>query len=135
MLVAREVAGWSKDPKKKVGCVIIDSDKNQLSGGFNGFPRGIADDLRLDDQAIKLKMIVHAEANAVAAAARNGHSLRGAIAYITHPPCAQCAALFIQAGIYRVVYGAGVRPSKWEADWEIAVDILEEAHVIVEECS
>ena len=41
------VSSWSKDPSTKVGCVIADSDHAQLSEGFNGFPRGIADDERL----------------------------------------------------------------------------------------
>ena len=103
MDVARQLASWSKDPKRKVGCVIIDDDKNQLSGGFNGFPRGISDDERLLNKPVKLQMIVHAEANAVAAAARNGHSLKGSTAYVTSRPCCQCAALLIQAGVKRVV--------------------------------
>lgn len=50
MKQAAAVAQWSKDPRRKVGCLIIDADNNQLSGGFNGFPRGIADDGRLHVQ-------------------------------------------------------------------------------------
>ena len=130
MQAAENVAQWSKDPRRKVGCLIVDSDNNQLSGGYNGFPRGIADDHRLHDREIKLKMIVHAEANAVAAAARNGHSIEGATAYVTHNLCSQCACLLIQAGIKRVVcveqtgYSSG-----WEKDFQWARVLLAEAGV------
>lgn len=124
---ADHVSTWSKDTRKQVGCVIVDSDYNQLSGGFNGFPRGISDDGRLDEKSTKLKMIVHAEANAVATAARNGHSLKGSTAYITHPPCSQCAALMIQAGVDRVVFFSGDKNSSWREDWELSMSMLREA--------
>src|ERR1039457_4733777 len=114
------VSSWSKDPSTKVGCVIADSDHAQLSEGFNGFPRGIADDERLHQREIKYRLIVHAEANAIAAAARNGHGLKGATAYVTFCPCPQCAALLIQAGIVRVVTIAGVRPGHWLGECAIA---------------
>lgn len=133
MSVAQMVAGWSKDPRRKVGCVIVDADNNQLSGGYNGFPRGIADDKRLEDRPLKLKITVHAEANAVAAAARNGHSIKGETAYITHNPCSQCACLLIQAGIKRVVYQIQLGHSyDWTEDFKLAINLLEEAGVKVE---
>jgi dCMP deaminase len=131
--VAKLVASWSKDPSTKVGCVITDGDHNQLAGGFNGFPRGIADDYRLHDRETKLKIIVHAEANAVAAAARNGHALKGSIAYVMLPPCAQCASLLIQAGVRRVVFLSGAKPSKWEVDWTLAQGMFTEAGIEFEE--
>ena len=109
--LAQQLAGWSKDPSTKVGCVIMDDDRNQISGGYNGFPRGIADDGRLIDRPTKYKMIVHAEANAIAAAARNGHPVKGVILFTTAFPCSQCCALIIQAGIKQVVY-------KWQKDYE-----------------
>jgi len=52
MEMAVLVASWSKDPSTKVGCVIADSDHAQLSEGFNGFPRGIADDGRLQQREL-----------------------------------------------------------------------------------
>ena len=43
--LAQETASWSKDPNRKVGAVII-GDKGQIkSQGYNGFPRGIDDDI------------------------------------------------------------------------------------------
>lgn len=131
--VAILTASWSKDQNRKVGCVFTDTDNNQLSGGYNGFPRGIADDHRLHDRETKLPMVVHAEANAVAAAARNGHALKNSTAYITLPPCSQCAALLIQAGVHRVVFLSGVKPSKWESNWALAQGLLTEAGIEFEE--
>ncbi len=132
---AREVAKWSKDPKYKVGCVIVDDDRNQLSSGYNGFARGVNDSpARYQDQETKNLLVIHAEENAVAAAARNGHSLKGGIAYITHEPCCRCANLMIQAGVKRVV--APVRSlnqdNKWQANVRTAEEILK--YVGVEYC-
>ncbi len=127
--MAKLVSSWSKDPSTKVGCVIADSDHAQLSEGFNGFPRGIADDDRLKQREIKLKLIVHAEANAIAAAARNGHRLMGATAYVTFCPCPQCAALLIQAGIARVITVSGATPEHWKVECELAQRMLREAGV------
>ena len=127
---ARGVASWSRDPRRKVGCIIVDSDNNQLSGGYNGFPRGIADNHRLNNRQLKLKIVVHAEANAVAGAARNGHSLKGSTAYITHAPCCQCVSLFIQAGISRVVFEIQEGHSDdWNEDFSLAQKLLEEAKI------
>lgn len=93
----------------------MDDDRNQLSGGYNGFPRGVTDSAEiLANRELKYKIIVHAEANAVASAARNGHSLKGGTMYTTMFPCSQCAALIIQAGIKCVVY---VENKDYEARW------------------
>lgn len=129
MTIAELIATWSKDPSTKVGCVIVDLDHNQLAGGYNGFPRNVVDDFRLEQRELKLRIIVHAEANAISSAARNGHSLKNSIAYITLPPCAQCAALLIQTGVSKVVFKSGHTPSKWEWDWSLAKQIFDEAGV------
>lgn len=129
LALAHQTASWSKDPKRKVGCVIVDADRIVLAGGYNGFPRGVADTPeRYADLETKLSMIVHAEANAIASAASKGHRLRGAAAYITRPPCAQCAALLIQAGISSIVFEHGVMASNWYASWA-AIRMLNEAGV------
>jgi deoxycytidylate deaminase len=46
----------------------------------------------------------HAEANALAAAARQGISTARATLYVTVSPCDTCARLLIASGIERVVY-------------------------------
>lgn len=130
------ISTWSKYPGHKVGCVIYDDDKNQLSGGFNGFPRGIADDGRLKIRDKAIKMVVHAETNAIAAGARNGHVLKGGNLYSTHRPCPQCATLIIQAGIKRVttIWGQQELSSSgvdWKPEFDFGTGLLIEAGVEV----
>jgi dCMP deaminase len=91
----------SKDPSMQVGCVVVDNlTRHVVTTGYNGFPRHVRDDKdRYLDRELKYQMVVHAELNAVCQAAIHGMSLRGCWAYVTFPPCSQCAAAFIQAGI------------------------------------
>ena len=113
LALAMHIAEWSKHRTTKVGCVIVDGERRIRATGFNGFPRGVADlPERLAERPTKLLISLHAEGNAVATAARSGVSLADCTAYITHPPCAACAALLTQAGIRRVVFQGELR-----ADW------------------
>jgi dCMP deaminase len=114
--LAELVATWSKDPSTQVGAVIVDPSNRVVSLGFNGMPRGVSDDEEiLADRDEKLRRIIHAEVNALLFAQRTvvGYSI-----YVNRPPCGQCAAKIIQAGITRVVcypfdtLGA----SRWERD-------------------
>lgn len=50
------------------------------------------------------KVSVHAEANAIAYAARYGIVLKDAVMYCTHMPCLNCAQLIINVGLVGVVY-------------------------------
>jgi deoxycytidylate deaminase len=68
----------SKDPRCPVGAVMVSKDNIILSTGFNGFARGVHDDEQtLQDADEKLKVICHAEANAILNAARVGARLEG----------------------------------------------------------
>jgi dCMP deaminase len=49
--------------------------------------------------------VVHAEANAIAFAAKYGTSIERADLYTTRIPCLNCAGMIINAGIKRVVWG------------------------------
>jgi len=55
--------------------------------------------------------VVHAEANAILYAAKNGISTDGATIYVTLSPCIECAKMIKQAGISRVVYDSDYRKS------------------------
>ena len=46
-----QVASKSKDPSRQVGCIIVGPDKEIRSTGFNGFPRGVAEDVCVEPQA------------------------------------------------------------------------------------
>lgn len=130
--LAQHIADWSKDPSTKVGTIVVGPDREIRSTGYNGFPRGVADDGRLTNREDKYPIIVHAEENAVAQAARIGVSLRGCTAYLWPlPPCSKCARLLIQAGIAVVVYPDQEVPERWRDDTERARKLLLEAGVFV----
>jgi dCMP deaminase len=98
--IAEAVAIKSKDPRCSVGAVIVSSDNIVLSTGFNGLARRIYDDEKLlADAEEKLKVICHAEANAIYNAARMGVALEGASIFVTKFPCLACCNAIIQAGI------------------------------------
>lgn len=129
--MAELVGSWSKDPNGGCGAVITGEERIVYGVGFNGFPRGVVDyDQRLDDRDVKLKLIVHAEANAILNSRTN---LRGATLYCTRPPCSECAKLIIQSGIRRVVCCPLSPNSKWLADLEITRMMFDEARVRCEE--
>lgn len=132
--MALHAAKLSKDPSTKVGCVLVDSEHlNVLSTGFNGMPRKVKDTQeRYHDRETKLKLIIHAEANAIANACRSGATLHGCTAFITLPPCPQCAGLMIQAGVKKIISPPPDKDSRWYELNHLAFDILEEAEVKVE---
>ena len=127
--LAEHISGWSKDPSTKVGCVVVGEDREIRSTGFNGFPRGIADDAaRLEDREQKYPLICHAEENAIMHAARIGLSLKGCTAYVTWPPCTRCARSLIQAGVVEVVYPEDIEvPERWMADFDMSTSMMGEA--------
>jgi dCMP deaminase len=131
--LAEHISGWSKDPSTKVGCVVVGEDREIRSTGFNGFPRGIADDMeRLSDREQKYPLICHAEENAIMHAARIGLSLKGCTAYVTWPPCTRCARSLIQAGVIEVVYPQESDvPERWMADFEMSTQMMGEAGLMI----
>jgi len=104
LYIATVVSIKSKDPKCAVGAVIVSRDNIILSTGFNGLARGVHDDDHtLSDADEKLKIICHAENNAILNAARTGGlPLEGATIYVTKFPCLACCNAIIQSGLKRV---------------------------------
>lgn len=131
-----EAAEKSKDPATKVACLIVDDENSTISTGYNGIPRGVLDLPVRMQRPKKYKWTQHAEANAVANAARNGVSLRGATAFVTHYPCPSCAGQLINAGIRRIVVDQGQMTDdflqRYAEDMEISQTMLDESGVLIE---
>ena len=131
--LAEHIAGWSKDPSTRVGCVLADSRHRVVSTGYNGLPQGVRDTLeRLEDRALKLMLTLHAEENALLFATQK---LDGCTCYVwPMPPCARCAGKLIQAGIARVVAPAPTpeQTSRWSRDFDLAHQMYAEAGVVVD---
>lgn len=133
MFVAKSVAVKSKDPSVQVGAVIVGPDHEIRSTGWNGFPRGVSDDLsRYEDRNTKLLFVVHAEMNAICNAARCGTSLHGCSIYIWPlPPCNECSKAIIQVGIKEVIFLNDFDSSNadWKRLWLFSKTMFDEANV------
>ena len=102
--MAKLVASKSKDRSTKVGCVIVGPSNEVRSTGYNGFCRGIDDNVEARHcRSEKYLWAEHAERNAIYNAARNGIRLEDCTLYSTIFPCSDCARGIIQSGIRRVV--------------------------------
>jgi dCMP deaminase len=96
-----------------VGAVIV-KDRQVLATGYNGSPSGSVHCTTqgycypdLSSCAVSKDFpsrAVHAEANAIAQAAKHGISTDGASIYVTLEPCISCLKLVISAGIREVYY-------------------------------
>lgn len=99
----------------RVGAVIA-QDGRIVSTGYNGTPRGMGN--CLDGGCLRcanrdsfpsgtgydLCICVHAEQNALLAAARFGIALEGSTMYTTMQPCFGCIKEALQAGVSRIFY-------------------------------
>jgi dCMP deaminase len=113
MNIAREVATRSTCDRKFVGAVIV-RDRSILATGYNGSIRGLPhcdDDGHLMEEGHCVRT-VHAEANAIVQAARNGMRIDGSSIYVTASPCWGCFRLIGNAGIVRIVFGEFYRDGK-----------------------
>jgi dCMP deaminase len=120
----------------RAGCLVV-KDKRIIATGYVGAPPKLAhcDDVGHwfkktihEDGSVTQHCIrtVHAEANAIAQAAKYGIAIDGATLYCKIEPCLDCTKLLISAGIKRVVC-----ENRYHAAKE-AREMLEEAGVEVE---
>jgi dCMP deaminase len=126
MGIAIQLSRLGTCPRKAVGAVLVRNGR-AISWGFNGAPPGaphceennhgwtlqpgITEDLDTREQfeesmlqEMGCRNATHAEANALAFAARQGISTDSAELFVTVSPCDACSKLLIAAGIRRVYY-------------------------------
>ncbi|HET9959825.1 MAG TPA: dCMP deaminase family protein [Polyangiaceae bacterium] len=113
MAIAKVVATRSTCDRKHVGAVVV-RERMILATGYNGSIRGLA---HCDDAGHMMEgghcvRTVHAEANAIVQAARNGIRLEGAAIYVTASPCFGCFKLIANAGLSRIVFGEFYRDER-----------------------
>ncbi len=106
MNIARQVATRSTCDRKHVGAVLV-RDRTILSTGYNGSMRGLphCDDVGHMMEDGHCVATVHAEANAIIQAAKNGVAIDGATIYTTASPCWPCFQLIANSGCRRIVFG------------------------------
>ena len=127
--LAKHISEWSKDPSTKVGSVIVDPLNRVVSMGYNGFPSGVPDkDEDYANREIKLKKVVHAEANAIVFSKQD---LRECTAYVwPFMPCSNCAGLVIQSGISKVVSVENSEP-RWQESFKMTRDMFQLSNVVL----
>jgi dCMP deaminase len=105
MDIAKQVATRATCDRKHVGAVLV-RDRTILSTGYNGSIRGLP---HCDDEGHMMEnghcvATVHAEANAIIQAAKNGVAIDEATLYTTASPCWACFKLIANAGCKRIVF-------------------------------
>jgi dCMP deaminase len=122
MRIAEAAASRATCERKHVGAVIV-RDKSILATGYNGSIRGLPhcdEDGHLMEDGHCVRTI-HAEANAIIQAARNGVRIEGATIYVTASPCWPCFMAIVQAGLKRIVFGEPYRESDFGPQRVMAV--------------
>jgi dCMP deaminase len=120
----------SKDRSVQVPCLIVDDDHSIVSTGYNGFPRGVNDNIDArHERPIKYRYTEHAERNAIYNAARR--LLKGKTLLIAAMPCTDCMRGIIQSGIAKVVVYSPYVNERWYDDALISYQMAIEAGVIL----
>jgi dCMP deaminase len=136
MDVAERFAQLSSARRLHVGAIVVKDDRI-ISIGYNGMPSGWDNDCELeiyedngDDEPVTILKskpeVLHAETNAIAKLAKSTESGDGAVLFVTHSPCLDCAKLIFQSGICSVFYRDSYRSTD-------GVSFLERSGVKVEQ--
>lgn len=105
MATALLLSSRSSCERLHVGCLMVSAPPHPnriIAAGYNGFLPGAPHDSKVRDG--HEQATVHAEQNAVADAAKRGIRLEGAVCYVTHYPCVNCAKVLASAGIAEIRY-------------------------------
>lgn len=126
MRIARDVASRATCDRKHVGAVIV-RDKSILATGYNGSIRGLT---HCDDDGHMMEdghcaRTIHAEANAIIQAAKNGVRIEGGSIYVTASPCWGCFKMIANAGLVKIVYGEFYRdPKIFEFAQQLGIELV-----------
>ena len=111
MEIAQKVATRSTCDRAFVGCLLVNDDNRIVSTGYNG---SIVGNPHCHDVGHTMRdghciATIHAEMNALLYCAKQGISVKGCTAYVTHFPCLNCTKSLVQAGITKIYYHEGYR--------------------------
>jgi len=126
MSIAQVVATRSTCPRKYVGAVIV-RNRTILSTGYNGSIRGMphCSDVGHMMEEGHCVATIHAEANAIIQAAKNGVNIDGGTNYVTASPCWSCFKQLANAGVVRICYGEFYRDTRiFEIAAKIGIELV-----------
>jgi dCMP deaminase len=126
----------SKDPKTKIGAVLVHNNE-PVAICYNGFPKGVKDNPdRYNDRELKRKMVCHAEENTTYLAAKRGVSTVGSTLYTQGIPCSECTKGLINAEISKIIVHKQwpnlIHSPEWVNSIELSKLMLNEAGIIIE---
>lgn len=129
MELCQMVAARSTCDRAFVGCVLVNRDNRIVSTGYNG---SVSGNPHCDDAGHTLRdghciATIHAEMNALLYCAKEGISVKGTKAYVTHFPCLNCTKSLIQAGISAIYYMNDYRIDPY------AVELLEKNNIPIQQ--
>jgi len=101
----------SHDKQTQCGAVLV-KDKRVISTGYNGFISNIDDSVLPRVRPDKYPYMIHAEANAIYSAVKNGVSTLGSSCYVTALPCLGCLQMLYQCGISKIYFSDISSPKK-----------------------
>lgn len=136
MREAYTISARSKDTRTKIGAVLV-KDKEVISQGYNGPPRGLKDDVQSRlERPNKYFWFEHGERNAIFNCARRGQATMDTQLYTMGVPCACCARAAIQAGVKEIIvhnmwqqHEKQIYREKWEESLKVSSEMLLEAGV------
>ncbi len=135
MRIAVEVSGRSTCDRKHVGAVIV-RDRNILSTGYNGSIAGLdhCDDVGHMMEDGHCIATIHAEANAIIQAAKNGVNINGGFIYTTASPCWNCFKLIVNAGLKKISFGEFYRDERmFDVAKRLDIELIDLSQVIASE--
>ena len=134
--IAHQVKLKSKDRYTQIGAVVVGSDNQIVSTGYNSFPRGIDDSIdERQERPEKYYWFEHAERNSLYNAALIGVSTKGCTMYLTCGiPCSDCARGIINSGISKIVCErvGGAVGNLWDEHAKRSIEMFNEAGVKIE---
>lgn len=125
----------SPDLSTQNGACLVAPNQGIVSFGANVFPRGVQYTPERSERPLKYTFVVHAETNAIFAAARKGVRTEGLIMVCPWFACADCGKAIIQAGIVKVIGHKKIfdnTPERWKESIAAAFTMFEEAGVETE---
>jgi dCMP deaminase len=119
---------------RRVGAIIV-KENRIISTGYNGTPEGMKN--CLDGGCVRCRdketyaasvgydvcICVHAEQNALIAAARFGNSIENAVVYSTLRPCFDCTKAMLQAKVNKIYY---------LHEWQYSTGPLQEQYELIQ---
>ena len=98
--LAKVISKRSHDIHTQHGCVITDQQHRILGVGYNGFPKGMNDDILPTGRPEKYHWMIHAERNSLSNCVIRPDN---GIAYVTGQSCNDCIMALWQEGVTKVI--------------------------------